>query len=127
MRTISLAMRSLPKGEIRRRYERELMADLYGMTTKRQAMYAGNVLLTCRSLRRAMLDAGAYRGESNVMITFTRIPLRCRLNLKHHWVSESIEGSHEHILVCSRCGKEPPGGGGVSGNLASFGGGGGGF
>ena len=125
---VSLAVRALPKGEVRRRYERELGAQLYHLDRRQQALFALNVLLSCRSLRGALIDAGPFRGEAGIMITLPRIPLRCRLNLKHHWVSESLEGSHEHYLICSRCGKEPSEpGSGVPGGLGSFGGQQGGF
>ncbi len=106
VRIIELAMRALPRGEIRHRYERELTAELYALDLRAQRAFAARVLLTSTSLRAAVHASGIHGG--NVMtVTTRRKPLLCRLGLKHHWVWKYTDTS-DRYLICSRCGKEGP-------------------
>jgi hypothetical protein len=102
---ISLALRALPRGDLRDRYERELLTELHAMPRGRQGRYALGVLGTAWSLRRAVQGSNALPEETNMA---DRKPLLCRFNIKHHWIWHYTD-PHERYLVCSRCGKDGPG------------------
>jgi hypothetical protein len=101
---ISLALRALPRGRLRGRYERELLNELQALPPGRQGRYALGVLATAWSLRRAV-QGGNTLPEKTTMTD--RKPLLCRFNIKHHWVWHYTD-PHERYLVCSRCGKDGP-------------------
>jgi hypothetical protein len=93
----------------RPRYEEEFIADLYGMTRGDQARYSLGTAMHCFALRTAV-RTGNHRhpaGGSDMIIRAHR-PLRCRLNVRHDWHSESTEDG-ARFLRCRRCGKDETG------------------
>ena len=104
-RAVELAALVLPRGDIRRRYEREFVAELYGLDRGAQARHVLGVLTSIWSLR-AAVRAENYRQleESMGHGTTRRRPLLCRLNLWHHWQTGHTEDGGRY-LYCSRCDK----------------------
>ena len=85
VRLVELAALVLPPGDVRRRYEREFVAELSGLDGAHQARYALGVLLTVWSLRAAVTSEGYQLLEASMGHAPRRRPLLCRLNLHHHW------------------------------------------
>ena len=103
-RLIELAALALPPGSIRRRYEREFVAELCGLDGPGQLRYALGVLLSVMSLR-AAVTTDDYQGlEDSMGYTTLRRPLMCRLNLHHHWRIGRTEDGEQYIY-CTRCDK----------------------
>jgi hypothetical protein len=98
---VRLAARVLPAGSRRDRYERELVAEMYAMSARRQRIYAFGVLTHALSLRAALSDI-PHVNEEPVLL---HKPLMCRLNIHHVWRWDSAEDGtrYEH---CSSCGKD---------------------
>lgn len=57
------ATRVLPRGEIRRRYQRELFAEMSAMPAARQLRYALGTLTTAWSLRNIAGGTAAFLGQ----------------------------------------------------------------
>ena len=117
-----VALHALPAGEVRRRYERELLAELYGAPVSRQFRYAAGTLIAAWSLREAATGNSTMRGT--MIVVTRRKPLLCALNLHHHYVRQSTEDG-SLFWVCRTCGKDRPenhgGGGGYIGASAAQG------
>jgi hypothetical protein len=94
----------------RPRYEEEFIADLYGMSRTEQAGYAGHVLARSLPLRLAVRSATKRTSLPGgiEMTPLKRRPLRCRLNIRHDWHSESTEDGGRY-QQCRRCGKDETG------------------
>src|SRR5919199_492618 len=103
-RVIELATLALPRGDIRRRYERELVAELYGLDGRQQVRHVLGVLVSTWSLRAAVTAENYTQLEESMGHVTTRRPLLCRLNLWHHWQGGSTEDGGRY-LYCSRCEK----------------------
>ena len=106
---VRLAAAVLPVGVIRDRYRQEFLADLAGMTGREQAGYSVLVLLHAIPLRVAVRIG--YRRpltKGHDMVIRTRKPLLCRLNIRHHWATESTSDG-TRFAHCSRCGKDATG------------------
>jgi hypothetical protein len=99
---VKLAAHVLPRGAVRERYERELVAELYAATPWQAPKYVLGVLATALQLRQAVV-AGTDPGE----VPFARagIPLRCRLNLSHKWHLRSTDDGGL-FKECARCHRE---------------------
>lgn len=113
-RAVELAALVLPRGDIRRRYERELVAELYGLGGRDQARHVLGVLITIWSLRLAVTAENYTQLEESMGHVIHRRPLLCRLNLRHHWQKGHTEDGSRYTY-CSRCdkvrdtGRVPPG------------------
>jgi hypothetical protein len=90
--------------EHRARYRLELIAELYGMPKAQQRRHSARVLTSAWALRTALGAAPGTNGETAV-ITTTRKPLPCRLNLHHRWRWLSTEDG-DRYEQCERCGKD---------------------
>jgi hypothetical protein len=113
-RVVELAALVLPRGDIRRRYERELVAELYGLGGRDQARHVLGVLISIWSLRAAVTAENYTQLEESMGHVSHRRPLLCRLNLRHHWQTGHTEDGGRYTY-CSRCdkvrvkGRIPPG------------------
>jgi hypothetical protein len=103
-RIVELAALALPRGDIRRRYEREFVAELYDLDGWGQARHALGVLLSVRSLHTAVTTDDYTRLEESMGHINLRRPLTCRLNLHHHWRTGQTEDG-EQYTYCVRCDK----------------------
>jgi hypothetical protein len=101
---IHTAVRLLPPGPTRVRYDRELTAELYGMTLGRQFRHALGVLCSMGALRTAIAGAPPSMAES-VTVAVARKPLICRLNIRHRWKREHAEDGSLYWR-CARCGRD---------------------
>ena len=99
---IKVAVRTLPRTH-RNRYDREFTAELYSLPRQNQLGYATHVLSRAWALRAALHQLAPTAIEEATMSN--RPPLRCRLNLRHHWQRTQTEDGARY-MVCSRCGKE---------------------
>jgi hypothetical protein len=101
---IELALHALPQGDIRHRYERELVAELYGLDRGRQARYVLGVLVSVWALRAAVTaDQYTLREEAMGHVIHRR-PLTCRLNIYHRWRKGSTDDGTLYVY-CRKCGK----------------------
>ena len=99
VRTAALPLPS----EHRWRYRQEFLAELYGMTRRRQTAHALQIVVSAWSLRSA--TSHPHR-EGKTMLTILRSkPLLCRLNIRHHWEEQSSPDG-ERYQRCSKCGKD---------------------
>lgn len=101
---------ALPAGPARERWRQEFWADLQVLGPRQQATYTLGVLANAWALRSALGKGGTTITEKTVT---TRPPLRCRLNLRHHWRVVSTEDGNPH-WECTACHKlwktvRPPG------------------
>ena len=103
-RAVELAALALPRGDIRRRYERELVAELYGLDGREQARYVLGVLVSVWSLRAAVTAENYTQMEEAMGHVATRRPLLCRLDLRHHWQRGQTEDGGRY-MYCTRCEK----------------------
>jgi hypothetical protein len=112
VRVVELAALALPRGDIRRRYEREFVAELYGLTRAHQARHAFGVLCSVWALRAAVTTEDYTMLEASMGHLTQRRPLLCLLNLRHRWHMEYTDDGGRYVQ-CTRCGKEPRRGGGA--------------
>jgi len=101
---VRLSTRLLPSGAVRQRYRWELVADLSHLDRSHQLSYATGVVSTAWQLRRELNQ------EIDPMTDKTAtpaIPLLCRLNVRHHWHTETTEDGRRY-RCCARCGKDDP-------------------
>ena len=117
-RVVELAVRMLPV-EHRQRYGLEFVAELYGMPKAQQRRHSARVLTSAWALRTALEAAPGTNGETAV-ITTTRKPLLCRLNLHHRWRWLNTEDGGR-FQQCEKCGKDRDKSGGTS-HLTGLGG-----
>lgn len=103
-----LAATTLPRSA-RARYRREFVADLHELTRPQQASYALHVLACALPLRLAV-GSGTQDPvlEAIDMTTRRHRPLRCLLNVRHEWHTESTEDGSRYAR-CRRCGKDATG------------------
>jgi hypothetical protein len=108
----------LPRGSARDRYRQELSAELYAMPRAEQRRFAAGVLTSAYALRRAVSGQAEIREERAMKLK----PVRCRLNVHHHWKSFSTEDGGQYER-CLRCGKDRTdnAGGGRGGWAAAIG------
>jgi hypothetical protein len=104
VRVIELAALVLPAGDVRRRYEREFVAEIYGLDGVHQARYALDVLATVWSLRAAVTSEDYEVLEAAMGHVDLRRPLLCRLNLHHHWQTGFTDDGGRYTY-CAKCGK----------------------
>jgi hypothetical protein len=93
------ALRAVPPGRARERWQQELVAELYGLSVREQARHTLGVITRAPSLRAAVTDRDRLI-EEDVM----RKPVRCRLSFHAFVVASTEDGSR--FLRCRRCGKE---------------------
>jgi hypothetical protein len=101
---VRLSTRLLPPGDIRQRYRWELVADLSHLHRSHQLSYATGVVSTAWQLRRELTQEIDPMTDTTTTPT---IPLLCRLNLRHHWHTETNEDGGRYRR-CTRCGKDDP-------------------
>jgi hypothetical protein len=121
--TVTAAAYVLPRGYVRARYRREFVAELYGMTPRRQLAHASSIVVAVLPLRAAIRHDSRFRTE-DLMTTPAR-PLLCALNLHHVWHQEHTDDGGRYQR-CLRCGKDRGYAGGSAGSgdwAAAFGGG----
>ena len=99
--SVRLAVRVLPAGSTRRRYEQELVAEMYAMSPQRQMIFAIGVLTHVWSLRAALADNSLVHEEAEMH----RRSLMCRLNVHHVWRWDSAEDGSRYQR-CAKCGKD---------------------
>lgn len=99
---VELAVRVLP-ADRRRRYARELVAELYGMSPAQQRRHAVQVLTHVFALRAVLRAAGPATHREEPMTATTRRHLRCRLRL-HRWDEQENPETHERYFLCELCG-----------------------
>jgi hypothetical protein len=104
VRTVELAALTLPRGDIRRRYEREFVSELYGLDGRHQARHALGVLVSVWALRAAVTTEDYTRLEEAMGHLSQSRPLLCRLNLRHHWQRGNTDDGGLYTY-CSRCDK----------------------
>ena len=83
------------------RYRQELLAELYGMSSREQLTHTIGVLVMTPALRKAVSDRHGSAADPSALTP--RRSLRCRLR-RHAWVARSNERG-EHFLECRRCHK----------------------
>ena len=120
IRVVELAALALPRGDIRRRYEREFVAELYGLDGAHQARHALGVLVSVWSLRAAVTTDDYTLLEEAMGHVTQRRPLMCRLNLRHRWQTGHTEDGGRYSY-CERCDKIRNAGGPPSAAMGSFG------
>jgi hypothetical protein len=104
VRAVELAALALPRGDIRRRYEREFVADLHGLDTAHQVRYVLGVLLSVGALRGAVTTGDYAVLEASLGHLVLRRPLLCRLNVHHQWRLGHTEDGGRYTY-CARCDK----------------------
>jgi hypothetical protein len=108
-RALIAASAAVLPSSARARYEEEFIADLYGMSRGDQARYSLGAATHCFALRNAVHtdNRQAPTGGHDMIIRAHR-PLRCLLNVRHDWHTESTEDG-ARFLHCRRCGKDETG------------------
>ena len=121
LQAVKLAVLALPRGAVRDRYRRELVADLGAVQPEERARFALRVLGGALTLRRATAHLRPTPVLEDVM-TRPRKPFLCRTNLHHRW-EWAETGDGVPYVRCARCHKERGGGlddgRAVSANLGS--------
>jgi hypothetical protein len=101
------ALRLVPAGGARDRWQQELVAELYGLSRVAQARHTIGVVTRAPALRAAVTARDRVTPpEENIM----RKPISCRLHL-HRWHTVSAEDGSGRYRECRRCGKEDADGG----------------
>jgi len=97
------ALRLVPPGAARERWQRELVAELYGLDRGQQARHTLGVVSRAAALRAAVTSRDRLVPEDVMTKGF-----RCRLGW-HKWAHRYTD-QHAHYLVCRRCHKQedPP-------------------
>lgn len=108
---VRLASEVLPRS-VRPRYQREFVAELYGMDRSRQLRHAGGVLFSVWALHRAVTHKASEIEEAEMK----RRPLMCTINVHHVWRKFSTEDGVRYSR-CIRCGKDHPGASGPTGGF----------
>jgi hypothetical protein len=94
---VHAATLQLPPGDVRRRYRRELVSELWGMSVRQQLRHATSLLIGAPRLRRALFEAGE--------LEFPHSPLWCRLQLHHRWHTMLTEDGTRYRR-CLACGAD---------------------
>jgi hypothetical protein len=106
---VKLSARALPRGPVRDRYRDEFLAELHGMSRRRQTRHSVGILSRAWALRVAVEGQGRLAGGTDDVTTQTRTrPLLCRLNLHHVW-RMCITEDGARYRRCTRCGKDDVG------------------
>jgi hypothetical protein len=92
-------LHAIPPGAARDRWQQELVAELYGLSSRQQVRHTLGVVTRAPALRAAVTDRDRII-EEDVM----RKPIRCRMHLHKFRVASTEDGSR--FLRCRRCGKE---------------------
>ena len=98
--TTRTALRLIPPGGGRDRWQRELVAELYGLSRSEQARHTLGVVSRAIALRRAVTAQGPAIEEDVV-----KKPIRCRLGW-HSWIPRYSEDGTSRYVGCRRCSKE---------------------
>jgi hypothetical protein len=103
---IRIAIRVLPAGAVRNRYEREFLSELHGLSSAQQFRYGLNTLRSSWRLRRAVgASSAAPLGEMTANVRTKSIPILCRLHLNHRWITQAADDGALYRR-CRRCGKD---------------------
>jgi hypothetical protein len=100
---VGLAVRALPRQADRLRYQREFVAELYGLSPAEQARYTAGLLSSVLALRAAL--GTSSRPLELTMPTSTKAPFRCRVLRMHRWMGRGAP-HHGHVRICTLCGVE---------------------
>lgn len=95
-----VALRLIPAGGTRDRWQQELVAELYGLSRPEQARHTWGVVVSAPALRAAVATTSASIAPEAVM----RKPLRCRVGW-HKWAQRYTD-QHLQYLECGRCRKQ---------------------
>ena len=100
--TTRAALRLVPPGGARDRWQQELVAELHGLSRVEQARHTIGVVTRAPALRAAVTarDRATLPGED-----IMRKPLICRIGL-HRWHSVSADDGSSRYRECRRCGKD---------------------
>ena len=93
------ALRVLPAGTVRERWERELVAELYGLSRREQLRHTLGVVTRVAALRSAAMAV-----PDPTAVVVLHAPLRCVLR-RHSWRVDTTEDGHRYRR-CRRCGKD---------------------
>ena len=93
------ALRLIPAGGARDRWQQELVTELYGLSRTEQARHTWGVVTRAPALR-----AAATTPDRIVLEAVMRKPLRCRVGW-HKWAHRYTD-EHLRYLVCTRCQKQ---------------------
>lgn len=95
-----VAVRALPPGGARERWQAELVSELHGLSIANQARHTLGVIARVPALRAAVTEPGRVATPEESVIT---IDLRCRIR-RHDWrLASTADGSHR-FHECRRCG-----------------------
>lgn len=94
------ALHAIPPGPARERWREELVSELYGLSSRQQALHTFGVVTRAAALRAAVTDRNRIIEEATM-----RKPVRCRLHL-HRYQVVSAEDGGSRFMRCCRCGKE---------------------
>jgi hypothetical protein len=97
------AARALPRRTDRERYQREFVAELYGLSPAEQARYVAGLLSQVLALRAAL--GTPSRPPELPMSISTRAPFRCRVLRMHRWMGHGSP-HHGHVRICTLCGAQ---------------------
>lgn len=105
VRIVECAAGALPAAH-RGRYQREFLAELYGLTPSHQLRHATQVLSRAWALRVALGESVLATNGDGTMRLVTRRPLTCLLLRWHKWQLTSTEDGSYRYNRCRKCGKE---------------------
>lgn len=103
---VALAVRTLPAAH-RERYRTEFVAELHFVPPQERLGYSLQVLSRTFALRAALGEPAPAPTVGAAMPMTPRVPLTCRLNLRHVWTRHTTEDGARYV-ACSRCHKELP-------------------
>jgi hypothetical protein len=93
------ALRVLPAGAVRARWQEELIAELYGLSRREQLLHTLGVVSRVAALRSA-----ATSGGDPTAVVVLRRPVRCMLR-RHSWrINTTADGSR--YRRCRLCGRD---------------------
>jgi hypothetical protein len=93
------ALRLIPAGGTRDRWQQELVTELYGLSRSEQARHTWGVVTRAPALR-----AAASAPDRTVLEAVMRRPLRCKVGW-HRWTHRYTD-EHLRYLECTRCRKQ---------------------
>jgi hypothetical protein len=105
VRIVEVAAGVLPAVH-RGRYQREFLAELYGLTPSHQRRHATQVLSRAWALRTALGEPVVATNGDGTMQIVSRRPLICLLLGRHRWQIVSTEDGTSRYRKCRKCGKE---------------------
>ena len=93
------ALRALPSGPVRERWQEELVAELYGLSRREQLRHTWGVVTRVAALR----SAASAEPDPTALVVL-RTPLSCTLR-RHSWRLNTTEDGGRYRR-CRRCGRD---------------------